>query len=108
MTLTAALLPWVTTSFTTFWGLDGPGRWTLYAGFLGLAGAILRRPRLVTIHAAVLAAVAIGLPSWQMARLAALCPLGGCLPSIGLLLTGLAGAMALRATWLAVGEARRG
>jgi hypothetical protein len=102
LTIGAALLPWVATNFGTFWGLDGPGRWTLYAGFLGLAGAIVRRPRVVATHGAILAVVAIGLPAWQLTRLAAVCPPGGCLPSAGLLLTGLAGAMALRATWLAV------
>jgi hypothetical protein len=106
LTIGAALLPWVATSFGTFWGLDGPGRWTLYAGFLGLAGAIVRRPGIVATHAAVLGLVAIGMPAWQLARLTAVCPPGGCLPSAGLLLTGLAGAMALRAAWLAVALAR--
>jgi hypothetical protein len=102
----AALLPWVATSFGTFWGLDGPGRWTLYAGFLGFAGGIVRRPRVVASHGAILAVLAIGLPVWQVARLAAMCPPGGCLPSIGLLLTALAGAMAGRASWLAVTASR--
>jgi hypothetical protein len=98
----AALLPWVATNFGTFWGLDGPGRWTLYAGFFGLAGAIVRRPRIVASHGAILAVLAIGLPVWQLARLAAMCPPGGCLPSAGLLLTALAGAMAGRASLLAL------
>jgi hypothetical protein len=102
----AALLPWVATHLGTFWGLDGPGRWTLYAGFLGLAGAMARRPRLVATHGAILAVVAIGLPAWQVTRLAAMCPPGGCLPSVGLLLTVLAGAMAGRASWLAVTATR--
>jgi hypothetical protein len=102
LTIVAALLPWVATNLGTFWGLDGPGRWTLYAGFLGLAGAMTRRPRLVATHGAILAVVAIGLPAWQLTRLAAVCPPGGCLPSAGLLLTVLAGAMAGRASWLAV------
>ena len=102
LTIGAALLPWVATSFGSFWGLDGPGRWTLYAGFLGLAGAIVRRPRVVASHAAILALVALTLPVWQLARLATVCPPGGCLPSAGLLLTGLAGAMAARAAWLAI------
>jgi hypothetical protein len=97
----ASLLPWIMTPFATFWGLDGPGRFTLYAAMIGLAGALARRPRLVLPHALVLAAAAIALPVWQLARVATLCPPGGCLPSIGLLLTLLAGATALRAAWLA-------
>jgi hypothetical protein len=106
LTIGAALLPWVATSFGSFWGLDGPGRWTLYAGFLGLAGAIVRHPRVVASHAAILALVALALPVWQLWRLATMCPPGGCLPSAGLLLTGLAGAMAARASWLAITSER--
>jgi hypothetical protein len=106
VTIGAALLPWVATHFGTFWGLDGPGRWTLYAGFFGLAGGLVRRPRVVATHGAILAVVAIVMPAWQLARLASMCPPGGCLPSAGLLLTGLAGAMAVRATWLALATGR--
>lgn len=90
-----SFLPWVDTVAGSFTGLAGPGVWTLYAAVLGLAGAMLRRPRVAAAHAAVTGVVAIAMPAWQGLRLLELCPGGACAPGLGLLVVAVAGVTAL-------------
>lgn len=98
--IVAAFLPWVNTAFGSFTGLAGPGVWTLYAGVLGIAGALVRRRRLAKWHALVVGVTALGLSLWQLARLAQVCTLDSCLPGAGLLLTLAGGGVALHAAYL--------
>lgn len=97
MILVGAFLPWLYTPLGTVTGLRGPGLWTMYAAFIGIAGAILRSPRLAGGHAAVMAAAAILLPLWQLAHLISKVGFGGWMPGVGLVMTLGAGALAATA-----------
>lgn len=106
----AAFLPWISTRIGTFAGVAGPGVWTFYAAALGVAGALVASRRLAAALAAVFAAAAIGLPTWQTARLLDRgLGLGGdgWVPGIGMVLTVGAGVIALRAA-SALARGRRG
>ncbi|HEX6249015.1 MAG TPA: hypothetical protein VFZ64_14175, partial [Nocardioidaceae bacterium] len=63
------------------------GLWTMYAAALGIAGAIVRSPRIAGIHAALLAVVAVALPVWQLVHLFRLVGFAGWRPGAGLVLT---------------------
>ena len=97
--MVASFLPWVDTAVGTFTGMAGPGVWTLYAGFVGLGGALVRRRRLALIQAVVTSGVAVALPVWQLARLARICTWNSCVPSTGLLLVLASGIVAGMAAW---------
>jgi hypothetical protein len=87
MVLFGAFLPWVATGAGNVLGVRGAGLWTMYAAVLGVAGALIRRPRLAAAHAAVLAVAAIALPLWQVAHLVALVGFSGWMLGPGLVLT---------------------
>lgn len=87
MILVGAFLPWIYSGAGNVLGVRGAGLWTLYASFLGIAGAIIRPPRVVSVHAAILAVVAIGLPLWQVVHLLSLVGFTGWMPGAGLVLT---------------------
>lgn len=87
MILVGAFLPWIYSGAGNVLGIRGAGLWTLYASFLGIAGAIIRAPRLVSVHAAILAVVAIGLPVWQVWHMLSLVGFAGWMPGAGLVLT---------------------
>jgi hypothetical protein len=87
MVLVGAFLPWVATGAGNVAGVRGAGLWTMYAAVLGIAGAIIRSPRLAAVHAGLLAVVATALPLWQVAHLLSLVGLQGWMPGVGLVLT---------------------
>lgn len=87
MILVGAFLPWVTTGVGNFAGIRGAGLWTMYAAFLGVAGTIIPWQRVAAGHAAVLAAVAVALPVWQVVRMLSLVGTVGWMPGPGLVLT---------------------
>ena len=92
-----SLTPWIDTAFGNLGGIYGGGLWTLYAAAIGLAGLFLKRPRVVAVHALVLAAPALVLPVWQIARLVPLGGLGtGWTPGFGLVAVFGGGVLALR------------
>lgn len=102
MVLVGAFLPWVYSGAGNVLGIHGAGLWTLYASFLGIAGAIVRSPRVVAVHAAILAVVAVALPLWQVAHLLSLVGLEGWMPGAGLVLTlggGVVAAVAAMRLW---------
>ena len=75
----------------------------MYAAVLGLAGAIIKKPRLAAAHAAVLAVVATGLALWQVVHLLTLVGFEGWMPGPGLVLTiggGVLAATAARTLWV--------
>lgn len=87
MILVGAFLPWLHSGAGNVLGIRGAGLWTMYAAFLGLAGVILRNPRVVAVHAAVLGVVALGLPVWQLVHVASLVGFEGWMPGAGIVLT---------------------
>ena len=104
LVLLGALLPWIYTGVGTVAGTRGAGLWTMYAAVLGIAGAIIKRPRLAAVHAAALAVVAVALPVWQVGHLLSLVGFAGWMPGPGLVLTlggGVLAATSARTLWLA-------
>lgn len=97
-----SLLPWVSTPFGNVSGIRGAGLWTLYAGTLGIAGALLRRRRLVLAHGIPVSVAAVVLPVWQLARIGQLGVEAGtltaALPGMGLIMALGGGVLAARAT----------
>ncbi|MTV25839.1 hypothetical protein FTX61_10520 [Nitriliruptoraceae bacterium ZYF776] len=95
-----SMLPWVQTAVgVTLWGFQGGGTLLVYAASLGLAGTLHRRARWMAVHAAVLAVATVTVTAWQLARLFEVCPAGACMPTTGLVLCAIGGAVAVRAAW---------
>lgn len=102
MVLIGAWMPWIYTGLGSVLGVRGAGLWTMYAAVLGLAGALIKRPRLAAGHAAALAVVATGLALWQVVHLLMLVGFEGWMPGPGLVLTlggGVLAATAARSLW---------
>lgn len=87
MVLIGAWMPWLFTGLGSVVGIRGAGLWTTYAAVLGIAGALIKRPRWAALHAAVLAVVATGLAVWQVVHLFSLVGFEGWMPGPGLVLT---------------------
>lgn len=87
MVLVGAFLPWVSTGVGNVAGVRGAGLWTMYAAVLGVAGAMIRPPRLAALHAALLALIAVALPLWQVLHLVDRVGFAGWIPGAGLVLT---------------------
>lgn len=87
MILVGAFLPWIHTGVGNILGFEGPGLVTMYAAFLGIAGAIVRSPRVVSVHAALVAVPALVLPVWQVARFVTRVGFEGWMPGAGAVLT---------------------
>lgn len=86
MVMIGSFMPWVNTSLGNLSGARGPGVWTFYAAMLGLAGALLPLRRLGALQGAILAAVAVTLPVWQLARVLNAVGAGGWMPGPGMVL----------------------
>lgn len=94
-----SFLPWVSTALGNVPGYRGAGLWTFYAAMLGLTGAFVPWRRVALVQGAVLAAVAVALPAWQVVHLLQLVGTSGWLPGLGLVLVLGGGAAAGLATW---------
>jgi hypothetical protein len=85
-----SLLPWVTTPLGSLSGTAGPGLWTLSAGFIAVAGAVLPFRKVAIGHCLVAGFVAAAIVFWQVARLgylsAATDAWGQLLPGMGLVM----------------------
>ena len=69
ITVVGSLLPWVTTPFGSLSGMVGPGLWTLCAGFIAIAGALMPNRRIAIAHCLV-PGLAVGIiAAWQVAQL---------------------------------------
>ncbi|WP_245975561.1 hypothetical protein [Amycolatopsis palatopharyngis] len=90
--LVGSLLPWVSTPVGHFSGAAGPGLWTLCAGTIAIAGALLPYRRLALAHALVPGVAVAVLVTWQLLRIAQLSAStdswGSLLPGIGLVIAG--------------------
>lgn len=98
-----SLLPWVSTPLISLYGTGGPGLWTLSAGFLAIAGALIPMPRLALAHAAI-PGLAIGvIVVWQIARIVEISATtdswGKLLPGMGLILAAGAAVILLRTAY---------
>lgn len=65
-----SLLPWVTTPLGSLSGTAGPGLWTLSAGFIAIAGALLPYRKVAIAHCLLPGFIAAAIVIWQVARLA--------------------------------------
>lgn len=81
-----SFMPWLNTALGSLSGARGAGLWTFYAAMLGLAGALIPRPRISGVHAAVFAVVAVALPVWQLVHVLRLVGFGGWTPGPGMVL----------------------
>lgn len=97
-----SLLPWVATPAGSLSGTAGAGLWTLCAGAIAIAGALIPYRRIAIAHAVVPGVAAATIVVWQLARLAHLSAStdswGNLLPGIGLVLVGGASVVLIRAT----------
>ncbi|WP_299446368.1 hypothetical protein [uncultured Phycicoccus sp.] len=102
MALVGAFLPWLYTGVGNINGARGAGLWVAYAAVFGVAGALMPMRRVSAVQAAVLAAVALALPIWQLVHLAGLVGFEGWMPGPGIIMClggGVLAAVAGRQLW---------
>lgn len=101
ITLVGSLLPWVSTPLGSLSGTAGPGLWTLSAGFLAIAGALMPYRKVAIAHAVIPGAAVAAIVVWQSARLIQLSATtdswGQLLPGIGLVMVAGGAVILLRA-----------
>lgn len=85
-----SLLPWVSTPFGSIPGTGGGGLWTLSAGFIAIAGALLPYRKVAIAHCLLPGAAVAVIAVWQVARLINLSAVtdswGQLLPGMGLVM----------------------
>ncbi|WP_245900459.1 hypothetical protein [Prauserella shujinwangii] len=90
--LVGSLLPWVSTPVGHLSGVAGAGLWTLCAGTIAVAGALLPYRRVAFAHALLPGIAVAVLVAWQLLRIAQLSAStdswGSLLPGIGLVVAG--------------------
>lgn len=95
-----SLLPWVSTPFGSLSGTGGGGLWTLSAGFVAIAGALLPYRKVAIAHCLLPGAAIAVIAIWQVGRLinlsAQLDSWGQLLPGIGLVMVSGAAVILLR------------
>src|SRR5690606_13668826 len=115
ITVVGSLLPWVTTPFGTLSGTVGPGLWTLCAGFIAIAGALMPNRKVAIAHCLV-PGLAVGfIAAWQLLHIIRISATtdswGQLLPGMGLVMVTGGAVILLRAGWrlisLTDGEAAR-
>ncbi|GAB3245267.1 hypothetical protein [Nocardioides dilutus] len=84
--MVGSFLPWLYVGGIAKSGAFGPGLWTFYASMLGLAAVLLPFHRIGAAHAAVMAAVALGIPAWQVVHAIGLVGFTGWMPGPGLVM----------------------
>lgn len=103
LAIVGSLLPWVTTPLGSLPGTGGPGLWTLCAGFVAVAGALLPRRWVSVAHALVAGGAVAVIAGWQVARLVQLSVAtdawGQLLPGIGLVMVSGGAVVLLRTGW---------
>jgi hypothetical protein len=92
--MVGSFLPWLYVGGIAKSGAFGPGLWTFYASMLGLAAVLLPFHRIGAAHAAVMAAVALGIPVWQVAHVIGLVGFTGWMPGPGLVMVVAGGVVA--------------
>ncbi|EHR50806.1 hypothetical protein SacmaDRAFT_2564 [Saccharomonospora marina XMU15] len=99
--LVGSLMPWVSTPVGHLSGVAGAGLWTICAGTIAVAGALLPYRRVAFAHALLPGIVAAVLVGWQLLRIVQLSSStdswGSLLPGIGLVLVGGGAFLLIRA-----------
>jgi hypothetical protein len=95
-----AFLPWLDTPIGTYRGFAGPGLYLFYVGIIGLGAGLVPIRFLALAQGAIMAAVAVALPVWQMAKLASKVGLTGWAPGIGMVMILGCGIMAGRIVYV--------
>jgi hypothetical protein len=103
ITVVGSMLPWVTTPFGSLSGLVGPGLWTLCAGFIAVAGALIPRRTIAIVHCLLPGLAGALIAAWQLLRLlqisASTGAWGQVLPGMGLVMVGGGAVILLRTGW---------
>lgn len=90
LVVVGSMLPWALTPIAPLSGLVGPGLWTIGAGFIALAGAVLPYRRIAIAHAGLGATVSLALVTWQLGHLVYLSAItaawGQLLPGMGMVM----------------------
>ncbi|MFY1695138.1 MULTISPECIES: hypothetical protein [unclassified Solwaraspora] len=90
LALVGSLLPWVITPFGSLSGAAGPGLWTLCAGFIAIAGALLPYRKVAIAHSLLPGLAVAVIVGWQVARLIYLSSItdswGQLMPGIGMVM----------------------
>jgi len=90
LAVVGSMLPWVVTPLGSLSGLAGPGLWSLSAGFLAVAGALLPYRWVALVHSLLPGLAVAAIVVWQVARLLYLSAgtdsWGKLLPGIGLVM----------------------
>lgn len=98
-----SLLPWVSTPLGSLPGTAGPGLWTLSAGFLAIAGALIPIRWVAIAHALLPGFAVAAIVVWQAARLIELSATtdswGQLLPGMGLVMAAGGAVILLRTGW---------
>jgi hypothetical protein len=103
ITVVGSLLPWVTTPLGSLSGMVGPGLWTLCAGFIAIAGALMPNRKIAIAHCLV-PGLAVGfIAAWQVVHLltisATTSSWGKVLPGMGLVMVSGGAVILIRAGW---------
>jgi hypothetical protein len=99
LVILGSFLPWVYTALGSMSGVRGAGLWTFYASMLGLGAVLLPFRRFGAIQAAIMAGVAVALPTWQVVHVLGLVGFGGWMPGPGLVMVFGGGVLAGAAAW---------
>lgn len=101
LVVVGSVLPWVATPAGSLSGMAGPGLWTLSAGMIAIAGALMPYRKLALAHALLPGLAGGAIVGWQLVRVAQLSAMtdswGKLLPGIGLVMVGGGAVILLRA-----------
>lgn len=103
ITAVGSMLPWVTTPLGSLSGMVGPGLWTLCAGFIAIAGAVMPHRKIAIAHCLVPGLGVAAIAVWQILRLLRISATtdswGEILPGMGLVMVTGGAVILLRAGW---------
>lgn len=98
LVMVGSFLPWIYVNGVPRSGALGPGLWTFYGSMLGLAGVLLPYRRVGAAHGAIMAAICLVLPAWQVLHVLGLVGFGGWMPGPGLVMVAGGGVVAAAAS----------
>lgn len=94
LVMLGSFLPWLYAVGQAQSGALGPGLWSFYGAMLGIAAILLPWRRVGAGHAAVMAAICLGLPAWQLVHVIGLVGFSGWMPGPGLVMVAFGGIIA--------------
>lgn len=100
LAVVGSLLPWLSTPMGSLSGMAGAGLWTLSAGMVAIAGALLPYRRVALVHAAIPGLAMAVIVAWQLVHIGYISVITGSwgqlLPGMGLVMVGGGAALLLR------------